>query len=83
MKFFGIPGFFLMNVSLITFIVFLFFYFQEFKISPYRNYLILSISLFLIGLQFLVFALIADMIKTTRKIIEDQSYLIKKEKYKK
>jgi glycosyltransferase involved in cell wall biosynthesis len=83
MKFFGIPGFFLMAISFLTFVVFLFFYFQDFKISPYRNYLILSISLFLIGLQFWVFALIADMVKTTRKIIEDQSYLIKKERYKK
>ena len=56
-------------------------YFQDFKISPYRNYLVFSISSFLIGLQFLVFALIADMIKSNRKLTEDQMYLIKKEKY--
>ncbi len=81
MKFFGIPGLTLMLVALGVFAYFLFMYFQDFKISPYRNYLVFSISSFLIGLQFLVFALIADMIKSNRKLTEDQMYLIKKEKY--
>ena len=82
MKFFGIPGLFLIFVSIIIFIVFLFFYFQEFKISPYRNYLLLSIVLLLVGLQFIIFALIADMIKTNRRLIEDQMYLMRKARYK-
>jgi len=34
-------------------------------------------------LQFVVFALIADMIKSSRKLTEDQTYLIKRDKYKK
>lgn len=83
MKFFGIPGLILIALSLIVFIGFLFFYFQDFKISPYRNYLLFSAVIFLIGLQFFVFALIADMIKSNRKLTEDLMYLIKKEKYKK
>lgn len=83
MKFFGIPGLTLIFASLIAFVFFLYLYIQEFKITPFRNYIILAIVLFLIGLQFLVFALIADMIKSNRKLTEDQMYLFKKEKYKK
>lgn len=81
MKFFGVPGLFLMFIAFVVFIFFVYQYFQEFKISPYRNYLIFSITTFLIGLQFLVFSLIADMIKSNRKLTEDQTYLIKKNKY--
>lgn len=83
MKFFGIPGFLMMAASLVLLIIFLSFYFQEFKISPYRNYLIFAIGLFLIGLQFIIFALIADMIKSNRKLNEEEIYLLKKERYKK
>ena len=83
MKFFGIPGLVLIVVALGVFGYFLFNYFQDFKISPYRNYLTFSIASFLIGLQFFVFALIADMIKSTRKLTEDQMYFSRKEKYRK
>ncbi len=83
MKFFGIPGSILVLISLIIFSVFLFFYFQNFKVSPYRNYLLLSAVLFLIGLQTIIFALIADMIKTNRKLTEDQMYLLKSYFYNK
>jgi len=83
MKFFGIPGTILVLISFAFFIVFLCFYFQDFKISPYKNYLLLSIALLLVGMQFLIFAFIADMIKTNRKITENQIYWTKKEKYKK
>lgn len=83
MKFFGIPGLFLIFLSLVSFGIFLYNYFPDFRITPYRNYLIFGSALFLVGLQFLVFALIADMIKSNRKLTEDQMYLFKKEKYKK
>jgi glycosyltransferase involved in cell wall biosynthesis len=83
MKFFGVPGLFLIFLSLIVFIVFLFFYLQDFRISPYRNYLLFSAVTFLIGLQFWVFALIADMIKSSRKLTEDIMYQMKKERYQK
>jgi len=83
MKFFGIPGLILIVISLAIFIAFLFFYFQDFKVSPYRNYLLLSVTLFLIGLQAIIFALIADMIKTSRKLTEDEMYLLKSYFYNK
>jgi glycosyltransferase involved in cell wall biosynthesis len=83
MKFFGIPGLFLILIALGIFIGFLFFYFQDFKVSPYRNYLLFSAVTFLVGLQFVVFALIADMIKSSRKLTEDMMYQMKKERYKK
>lgn len=83
MKFFGLPGLFLILLSFVSFGIFLFNYFPDLKITPYRNYLIFGIALFLVGLQFVVFALIADMIKSNRKLTEDQTYLFKKEKYRK
>lgn len=83
MKFFGVPGLALVIAALAVFLYFVFMYFQEFKITPYRNYLLASITMFLVGLQFLVFALVADMIKSSRKLTEDQMYLFKAEKYKK
>ena len=83
MKFFGIPGITLVIASLVVLAIFFTLYFQDLKVTPYRNYLLLSGTLFLVGLQFVVFALIADMIKSNRKLTEDQMYLFKKEKYKK
>lgn len=83
MKFFGVPGLILLAISLVNFIIFAVLYFQEYKISPYRNYLLLAITLLLVGLQFIIFALIADMIKSNRKLTEDQMYLMRKEKYRK
>lgn len=83
MKFFGGPGLILICVSLLFFLFFIVMYFQEFKITPYRNYLLAAITLLLVGMQFLIFALIADMVKSNRKLTEDQMYMIRKEKYKK
>lgn len=83
MKFFGIPGVILMIVAIMAFVYFLFFYFQDFKISPYRNILFFSVTSFIIGLQFLILAFIADMIKSNRRLTEDQLYLTKKTIYKK
>jgi glycosyltransferase involved in cell wall biosynthesis len=83
LKFFGIPGLVLMLIALGIFAVFLSLYFQEFKITPYRNWLLASFILFIVGLQFTVFAFIADMIKSSRRLTEDLMYHIKKEKYKK
>ncbi|HRY27752.1 MAG TPA: glycosyltransferase family 2 protein [Candidatus Moranbacteria bacterium] len=83
LKFFGWPGIFFISLGLIGMIFFAFHYFQDFKITPYRNYIIFSsISIFL-GIQLAIFALIADMIKSNRKITEEQMYLFKVEKYKK
>lgn len=83
MKFFGLPGAFMMFLSFISFGIFLYKYFPNFEVTQHRNYLILSISLFLIGLQFVVFALIADMIKGNRRLNEEFMYQWKKDKYSK
>lgn len=83
MKFFGTPGLLLMFIALVVFAVFLVFYFQDFKVSPYRNYLLFSGITFLVGFQFFIFALIADMIKSSRRLTEDMMYAFKKDKYQK
>ncbi|HPN96648.1 MAG TPA: glycosyltransferase family 2 protein [Candidatus Moranbacteria bacterium] len=83
MKFFGIPGILMILFSLGFLFYFFTMYFQDWKITPYRNILIFSITLFLVGLQFFVFALVADMIKSSRKLTEDQMYQWKKDKYDK
>ena len=81
MKFFGIPGVFMIILSLISFTIFLYNYFPDFKITQYRNYLIFGIALFLVGLQLVVFALIADMIKSSRQLTEELLYQWRKDKY--
>lgn len=84
MKFFGIPGLFLMALSFIAFVAFLVQYLShDFKVTPYLNYLLFSSVTFLIGMQLLVFAFVADMIKTSRRLTEDLVYTIKKDKYRK
>jgi glycosyltransferase involved in cell wall biosynthesis len=83
MKFFGIPALILILISILFFMYFFVMYFHNLKITPYRNYLLAAITFLLVGIQFLVFALMADMIKSNRKLTEDQMYLMKKEKYKK
>ncbi len=82
MKFFGVPGLFLIAIALVGFIAFLVQYFGSgFKVTPYLNYLLSSSILFIIGIQLLIFAFIADMIKSNRKLTEDMMYQMKKERY--
>jgi len=83
MKFFGIPGLILALGSFLVFALFLFHYFQTLQITTYRNYLFLSAALLFVGSQLLIFAFIADMIKTNRNLTEEQMYLSKKERLKK
>ena len=84
LKFFGWPGIFLVAVGLVGFLIFLFHYFfQGFHISPYLNYIIFSSVSMLLGIQLIVFALIADMIKSTRQLTEELMYQWKKDKYNK
>ncbi|MFA9261909.1 MAG: glycosyltransferase family 2 protein [Undibacterium sp.] len=84
MKFFGFPGLFLITIAVIGFITFLVQYFASgLKVTPYLNYLLSSSILFIIGIQLLIFAFIADMIKSNRKLTEDLAYFLKKEKYQK
>ncbi len=83
MKFFGWPAFLLLALSFGFFVYFLTLYFQDFKITEHRNSLFAAITTLIVGVQFLIFAFIADMIKSMRKLIEDQSNLLKKWRYKK
>ena len=82
MKFFGIPGIILITLSLISFVAFLVQYLShDFKVTPYLNYLLFTSVTFLVGIQLLIFAFIADMIKSNRKLTEDLIYQMKKERY--
>lgn len=84
MKFFGVPGLILIAIALVGFTVFLVHYFSSgFKVTPYLNYLLSSSLTFIIGIQLLIFAFIADMIKSNRKLIEDLTYQTKKDRYQK
>jgi glycosyltransferase involved in cell wall biosynthesis len=82
MKFFGIPGLFLLTLAFVSFLSFLVQYLShDFKITPYLNYLLFTSVTALIGIQLLIFAFVADMIKSSRKLTEDLMYQLKKEKY--
>jgi len=81
LKFFGIPALALILLSLATFLVFLYYYVQDFKITPYRNWIAFGSILLVLGIQLLIFALIADMIRTQRQISEENLYLIRKKRY--
>jgi glycosyltransferase involved in cell wall biosynthesis len=83
LKFFGWPGMFLIFLGVIGFVVFFILYLQSFKISPYLNYIVFSSISLLLGIQLIVFAFIADMIKSTRQIQEEMMYQWKKCNYKK
>lgn len=84
MKFFGVPALILIVLAFIGFALFLMQYFTSgFKVTPYLNYLFISSITFIIGIQLLIFAFIADMIKSSRMLTEDLMYQIKKERYQK
>jgi glycosyltransferase involved in cell wall biosynthesis len=83
MVFFGIPGVIFIAMSGAIGIAFLGYYFSHFKVTPFRNWLSLAVILLLVGIQLLIFALIADMIRSNRKLTEEQTYFLKKEKYNK
>lgn len=81
LKFFGWPGLFFVFVALVSYGFFFLNYIQNLKISPYLNYVFFGSVSLLLGIQLLVFALIADMIRSNRKVSEEISYNLKKEKY--
>lgn len=84
MKFFGFPGLFLIAIAFVGFFAFLVQYIGSgFKVTPYLNYLLSSSILFIIGIQLLIFAFIADMIKSNRKLTEDLIYQGRKDRYNK
>lgn len=83
LKFFGIPAIFLISVAALIFGVFFIDYINTLKVTPYRTWLIFASILLILGIQLLIFALIADMIRSQRQVSEENLYLIRKEKYEK
>jgi len=83
MKFFATPGVILIFLALLLLVIFFWFYFPDMKVVPYRNYLFASAIFFLIGLQLVIFGLIADMVKGSRMLNEEILYRMRAEKYKK
>lgn len=83
MKFFGWPALILLLISIGFFVYFFILYFEDFKITPHRNILLVAVTLLVVGIQFLIFAFIADMIKSARKLMEDQAHTLRKWRYKK
>ena len=82
MKFFATPGIILIIFSVILIVIFLGLYFPDMKVTPYKNYLLSAAILFLIGLQLVIFGLIADMVKGARTLNEEILYRMRIEKYK-
>jgi len=83
LKFFGWPGMLFFSLGVIGFGFFFFNYFQDFKIRPYLNIIIFSAIFMMLGIQLIIFSLIADMIKSTRQLTEEFMYQWKKSKYEK
>ncbi len=83
LKFFGWPGIFLVGIGLVGFLAFFGHYIQDFKISPFINYIIFSSISIMFGIQLIIFALIADMIKSNRQLTEEMMYQNKKFRYQK
>lgn len=83
LKFFGWPGMILVTVGIIGLLMFLFNYISsDFKVRPFLNYVIFSSVTMMFGIQLLIFALIADMIKSNRQLTEELMYRMKKVKLK-
>lgn len=83
MKFFATPGIVLILLSIILLTIFFGLYFPDMRVAPFRNYLFASAIFFLIGLQLVIFGLIADMVKGSRMLSEEILYRMRVEKYKK
>ncbi len=83
LKFFGWPGIFLVAVGIVGFTIFFYNYVSDLKITPHLNYIVFSSISLLLGIQLLVFALIADMVKSSRILTEELMYQWKKDKYEK
>lgn len=81
LKFFGWPGIFLMLVGLVGFGDFFLHYLEDLKISPYINIIVFSSIALLLGIQLIIFALLADMVKSSRQLTEELLYQWKKDKY--
>ncbi len=83
LKFFGFPGAFFIALSMVFLTIFLFKYFPRMQVTPHLNSLLATITFFIIGFQFIVLALVADMIKSSRKTTEETLYHLRSRQYPK
>ncbi len=81
LSFFGIPSLIILGAGIGFGFAFLYFYLTTFKTTPYRTLFFLSIFFLIIGFQMFLFALMADMMKSHRKLTEEHMYMMKKEKF--
>jgi glycosyltransferase involved in cell wall biosynthesis len=78
LKFFGFLASISIVIAVIIFAIFFFHYLQTLKISPYRNWIELGSIFLFLGIQLMIFAFLADMVKSNRQIIEEKMYEEKK-----
>jgi glycosyltransferase involved in cell wall biosynthesis len=83
LKFFGWPGLIMVAIGIVGWVLFAINYFSDFKIRPYSNYILFASIFTFLGIQLIIFSLIADMIKSNRQLNEELLYQWKKDKYKK
>ncbi len=83
LKFFGFLALFSIIAAGIIFAIFLFYYFQTLKISPYRNWIGLGSIFLFLGIQLMIFAFLADMVKSNRQIIEERMYEERRRQFEK
>jgi lipid-A-disaccharide synthase-like uncharacterized protein len=81
--FFWLPGLISFIVGCLFLLTFFILYLSSFRTTPYRMYLYLWSVALLFGLLLLIFASIADMIKSQRRIAEENLEMMKKMKYDK
>jgi glycosyltransferase involved in cell wall biosynthesis len=80
LKFFALPAIFMIGFSAIIYLYFFISYLYNYyahgvlKISPYQNWILLASIILILGIQFLVFAFLADMTRSNRKLLEDELY---------
>ncbi len=83
LRFFGLPGLIFVIIAIAGFLFFFVNYLISLKITPFLNYIVFSSISMLLGIQLIIFALIADMIKSNRQITENMMYEEKVKKWEK
>lgn len=83
LKFFGIPAIICNLLGVVFGAGFLVQYFMTGMTSPFRTWLILCAIFIFLGIQLIIFALLADQIKTSRRLLEEEMLYLKKLEFKK
>ncbi len=81
--FFWLPGLVSFIIGALFLLTFLVLYLLSFRTTPYKMYLYVWSITLLFGLLLLIFASIADMIKSQRRIAEENLEMMKKMRYDK